>query len=179
MLIAFLPKYMMSGNMKLRRVKLSDCPLLAKIMAGDDIVKSATVRRPSRIAWIFFYWWLIRTFFLAYLIEHEGEVIGFAGLFNLSPGGSAEIALVLFSPDFRRKGHGTKAVQMLFESPLLTSLINTLIAKVRKDNDTAQSFWTKLGFRTVRMEADVVIMLKERFAGATHAKESIPTPCQQ
>jgi ribosomal protein S18 acetylase RimI-like enzyme len=68
---------------------------------------------------------------------------------------------------------------MLFESPLLTSLINTLIAKVRKDNDTAQSFWTKLGFRTVRMEADVVIMLRERFAGATHAKESIPTPCQQ
>ncbi len=152
---------MMTGDTALRRVRISDGQSLSKkMMTSDDIVTSGSDRKPEQTPWIFFYWWLRRTFFAAYCIEYKGEMIGFIGLYNLVPWESAEISLVLFTTAFRRKGHGTLAVQMLSENPALMELAKTLIARVRKDNTHARLFWAKLGFEEVRMDEDVMVMVK-------------------
>ncbi len=161
-MILSLPKFITTGEMTLRRVRISDRSLLSKNMTEDDTDKSSSDGRPGCTPWIF-YLRLRRTFFTAYCIEYEREVIGFIGLYNLVPAESAEISLALFEPSLRRKGHGTRAVQMLFQSTVVRALANTIIAKVRKDNISARSFWAKLGFQEVGIEEDVMVMIRKNF----------------
>ncbi len=166
-----LPRRMNHGNLALRQLRMSDGRFLSEVMSRHDILESGAAGKPGRSSWIFFYWWLRKTFFAAYCIEHNGQVIGFIGLFNLVPGESAEISLVLFDPVLRRRGYGTRAFQLLAGSPIL-ELANTLIARVRKDNLSAHSFWSKLGFQTVRNEPGVMVMIKRRLIAGIEERET-------
>jgi RimJ/RimL family protein N-acetyltransferase len=158
MLTTFLPRCRRDGDITLRPLRISDGPSLSRILEQEDILKSGGRKRLRRTHWIFFYFWLRRTFFAAYCIEHQAETIGFVGLHNLVPGESAEISLVLFDPAGRRRGYGTRAFKLLCGNSFTISFADTLIAKVRNDNGPARSFWTSLGFVTLRSDGDVTVM---------------------
>jgi RimJ/RimL family protein N-acetyltransferase len=167
MLITSLPRCITHRDLTLRHLRISDGPFLSGIMEREDILKSSGVCktrqssgvcRPRRTPWIIFYWWLRKTFFVAYCIERKAHTIGFIGLSNLVPGESAEISLVLFDPVSRRKGYGTRAFTLLSQHPFTTAFANTFIVRVRKDNESARSFWTKLGFETVGGDGDTIMM---------------------
>jgi ribosomal protein S18 acetylase RimI-like enzyme len=158
MLIAFLPRCIKQRGLTLRPMRISDGPNLSKNLMREDIIITRGICTPRGISWIFFYWWLRKIFFAAYCIERESRTIGFIGLFNLVPGESSELSLVLFDPAFRRRGYGTRAFEMLSQSYFMAAFANTFIVRVRKDNEPAFSFWRKLGFETVRDDKDIIVM---------------------
>lgn len=167
MLITSLPRYITQRDLTLRHLRISDGPLLSETLKREDILESSRVCktcissrvcRPRRTSWIIFYWRLRKIFFAAYCIERESRTIGFIGLFNLVPGESSELSLVLFDPFFRRRGYGTRAFKMLSRNKFTATFANTFIARVRKDNEPAYCFWRKLGFETVGYDGDIIVM---------------------
>ena len=157
--VTFLLRQIKQGDLALRRLRISDGPFLSRTLGREDILRSSGVCRPGRSPWIFFHWWLRKTFFVAYCIELQLRTIGFIGLFNLVPGASAEVSLVLFDPVFRRRGYGSRAFTMLSGNTFTKAFAHTFIVRVRKDNESARSFWTKLGFETVRVDGDTIVMV--------------------
>jgi RimJ/RimL family protein N-acetyltransferase len=158
MLIAPLPRRIKQQDLTLRHLRLSDGPFLSKTLMRKDILISNGILTRLGTSWIFFYWWLRRTFFVAYCIEHKSQPVGFIGLSNLMVGKSSDISLVLFDPAFRRKGYGTDAFKMLSRNSFTKAFANTFIARVRKDNEPALCFWRKLGFETLRSDNDIMVM---------------------
>jgi RimJ/RimL family protein N-acetyltransferase len=158
MMIAHLPACIKDRDVRLRHVRISDGPGISELLEHDDILTSSGINTPRRTQWLFFYCWLRKTFFAAYFIELKKEKIGFIGLYNLAPGESAEISLIVFDPSFRRRGYGTLAFKMLSQNPFTAAFANTFIVRVRTDNEPARSFWRKLGFETVRVEGDTIEM---------------------
>lgn len=158
MLITSLPRYITQRDLTLRHLRISDGPLLSETLKREDILESSRVCRPRRTSWIIFYWRLRKIFFAAYCIERESRTIGFIGLFNLVPGESSELSLVLFDPFFRRRGYGTRAFKMLSRNKFTATFANTFIARVKKDNGPAYCFWRKLGFETVGYDGDIIVM---------------------
>ena len=160
MLITSLPRYIKQRDLTLRHLRISDGPSLSETLMQEDILESSGVCRPRRTPWIFFFWWLRKTFFIAYCIERKSQTIGFIGLSNFTPGESAEISLVLFDPVSRRRGYGTRSFKLLSRNSFTTAFANTFIVKVRKDNESALSFWASLGFVTIGIDGDVTVMIR-------------------
>ncbi len=166
MLFAFLPRYIKQQDLTLRLLRISDGPSLSEALKQKDILKSCGISRspetdsirPCGTSWISFYRWLRKTFFIAYCIERKAQRIGFIALSNLAPGESAEISLVLFDPLFRGQGYGTRAFEMLSRNSFAKAFANTFVARVKKDNSRAYSFWRKLGFEAVTDEGDTTVM---------------------
>jgi ribosomal protein S18 acetylase RimI-like enzyme len=184
MLITSLPRYIKQRDLTLRRLRILDGPFLsATLKRREDILKSSGVCKtpqssgvcktrqsggvctPRRTPWLFFYWWLRKTFFVAYCIERKSQTIGFIGLSNLVPGESAEISLVLFDSACRRRGYGTASFQLLSRSSFTIAFANTFIVRVRKDNESARFFWTSLGFVTLGSDGDVTVMIRRMPSG--------------
>lgn len=162
MLIGFSSKSITEGNLTLRHLSLSDGPLISKLLRHKDVLESSGIKTSRSAPWILFYWWLRRTFFSAYCIEHELQTIGFIGLYNLKPDASAEISLVFFDSACRRKGYGTRSFQMLSRNSHIAEAVNTFIVRVRKKNESSRSFWNGLGFETAGSDGDVLIMTRKR-----------------
>jgi RimJ/RimL family protein N-acetyltransferase len=166
MLIAHLPAYIEDRDLRLRRLRISDGPFISKLLQHDDILISSGTDTHRRTPWPLLYWWLRRTFLIAYCIEHRARTIGFVGLYNIVSGESAEISLVIFDPLSRRRGFGTRAFQLLCGNSFTISLEDTLIAKARRDNEPARAFWTSLGFGPAGNEGDIMVMIRERPSGS-------------
>jgi len=160
MLIAYLPACIEDRDLGLRQLRISDGPFLSELLEHGDILISSGINTPRRTPWVLLYWWLRRTFPVAYCIEREARTIGFTGLHNLVPGESAEISLVIFDPASRRRGYGTRSVQLLCGNSFTISLADTFIARVRNDNGPARSFWRSLGFAFLESDGDVTVMIR-------------------
>jgi len=157
-IITSLPRYINDGDIILRPVRISDKPSISKILERNDILKSSGVTRLRTTPWFLLYRWLRRTFFAAYCIERNARTIGFIGIYNLVPDKSAEISLAIFDPADRMKRTGSRAFQVFCKSYFSSAPGNTLIARVRNDNEVARSFWARLGFVTTGRDGDVLVM---------------------
>ena len=146
------PRFIDDGDLRLRRMRISDVPLMREGLSRTGF--SATARQPNRGKWrsaLALWWWLRRTYILLFCIEAGGERIGFVGLCNLTPPESAEITLVLFDPRHRRRGYGTRAYHSLIRTLSQGPLVKRIIAKVSVDNGQSLSFWGKMGLREIEI----------------------------
>ncbi len=158
MMIAHVPAYIEDRDLRLRHLRISDGRVISELLYRADVLKSSGINTPPKTHWTFFYCWIRRTFLAAYRIELKAETIGFIGLHNFAPGESAEISLVLFAPAMRLRGYGRRSFEMLSRNPFTKAFAGTFIARVRKDNEAARSFWRKLGFETVDSQGDTILM---------------------
>ena len=171
MLIAYLPASIEDRDLRLRHIRISDGPFISKLLEHDDILKSSGVCKsrqsggintPRRTPWFLLYWWLRRTFLVAYCIERESRTIGLIGLSKPPMGEFAEISLVIFDPISRRRGFGTRAFQLSCRVFYTLAPGNILLVKVRDDNEAALSFWSKLGFDNPRSDGCMTVMSRRR-----------------
>jgi GNAT superfamily N-acetyltransferase len=171
MLIAHLPTSIEDRDLRLRHIRISDGPFISELLEHDDILKSSGIcnsrqsggiNTPRRTPWFLLYWWLRRTFLIAYCIELESRTIGFIGLSKPPIGKSAEISLVIFDPISRRRGFGTRAFRVLCRVFYILAPGNILLVKVRNDNEAALSFWSKLGFANPCSDGCMTTMTRRR-----------------
>ncbi len=160
MFIAYLSASIEDRDLRLRRIRISDGPLLSKLLEHDDILKSSGISAPRRTPWVLFYWWLRRTFLVASCIERESRTIGFIGLSKPPIGKSAEISLVIFDPTNRRRGFGTRAFQLSCRVFYALTPEDILLVKVQNDNEAALSFWSKLGFENLCSDGCMTVMTR-------------------
>ena len=155
MLIAKTPRYLEGGGLRLRPLRITDGPALAKMLGQEDILRSSGKDGPLKMPWFRLYFFLKKTFFFHYCIEDDSKTIGFTGLFSLLPDRSAEMALVIFDASARRRGHGTTAFRLLATALQSHPFIENLTVSVRRDNLGSLAFWNALGFEDIGGDKDV------------------------
>ncbi len=101
--------------------------------------------------------------FLGYLIENEGEIIGYAGFSTVLD--EANLDLIAVAPKHRKKGYA-KALATEGIKELFSSGINKIYLEVRKKNLPAISLYEALGFTRLAErknyygDDDAIIMAK-------------------
>lgn len=146
----------------MRPLSIFDGPFIRRELGSTDVLKANGMDGPPSASWLALWWWFRKTYTLPYCIEVGSERIGFLGLFNIDPGESAELSLVIFSGEERRLGYGTTAFRLLTESLRRCILVERIVVRVKADNHAALSFWSKLGFRESGNEKDIRIMSAKR-----------------
>jgi ribosomal protein S18 acetylase RimI-like enzyme len=150
------PACMEDGVIRLRPLTIFDGCIISNSFKNGDILRSGGPAEPISKSWLSLWWWLKRTYVLLYCIEAGSEIIGFIGLYNLSRDRSAELSLGIFDSRNRRLGYGTKAFNLLTQN--LKRYPREIRVRVRTDNQTAISFWSKLGFKEVINIHDMKVM---------------------
>ena len=150
-------RHMRDDNLKLRPLKISDGHLISSGLRDKMVLKANGLSKPVDSSWFFVRWWIKKTYSFFFCIELDSRLIGFIGLYNLMPGKSAEISLVIFDKTFRRRGYGTRAFKLLALCAQRYSLVKEIGAKVKTDNHGALSFWEKLGFVKISIIDGLVI----------------------
>lgn len=158
MFIAKMPGCLEDDNIRLRPLRIFDGPFITDVLRDKDILKSNGLSKPMSSLWFSFWWWIKKTFIPCYCIECDSKRIGFIGLYNLSPGKSAEMSLAIFNETLRRHGYGTRAFRLLVQGLKRYSVVKNLLVKVETDNHAAISFWRKLGFIETEISDGVVNM---------------------
>jgi RimJ/RimL family protein N-acetyltransferase len=141
-----IPLYMHDGRVRLRPLRISDIPFMYNKLQDKDLLKAIGLTRPFTGSCFHLWWWLRKTFIFRYAIEADSRLIGFMGLYDLMPGKSSELTLLIADEKCRRLGYGSSAFSLLAQALERYSSIEKLIVKVRADNEAARSFWSKLGF---------------------------------
>ena len=139
-----IPRYMEDGNIKLRPLRIADCPLIGNRLRNRDNFTANGLSGPILQSWFSVWWWLKRRYALLRCIEINSECIGFIGLYNLNTDKSAEMTLVIFDDKNRRAGYGTKAFNLFAQ--VIKKYFLKIIVRVRTDNYASIAFWSKLGF---------------------------------
>lgn len=152
MLIVKMPGYIKDENFRLRPLRVFDVLFIKNGLMDEIILKASELREPINSSWFSFWWRIKKTFIPAYCIEYDSKRIGFIGLYNLMIGKSAEVSLVIFDKNNRRMGYGSRAFKLFTQGIQRHSVIEKIVAKVKKDNHIARSFWRKLGF----VETDIL-----------------------
>jgi RimJ/RimL family protein N-acetyltransferase len=158
MLYARIPRHVEDGNMRLRLLSLFDTPFLCDGFRSQEISDASGFRNTPALPWLSVLWWIKKTFSIVYCIEFNSERIGFIGLYNLQPGESAEITLVIFDKSMRRKGYGSRAFNLFSQTINRKSLAEIIILKVKADNHISISFWESLGFKELSRKNDIKTM---------------------
>jgi RimJ/RimL family protein N-acetyltransferase len=141
-----IPGYLKDKEVTLRPVRLSDGPFMADGLRDRDMLETNGLKEPIRASWFFVWWWIKKTYRYSYCIECGPRRIGFIGLFNLKPDRAAEVSLAIFESAFRRNGYGTRAFRLFMCGLKGHPGIEKIIVRVRRDNQSAYSFWRSLGF---------------------------------
>jgi GNAT superfamily N-acetyltransferase len=105
--------------------------------------------------------WLLLTFQVIYLIEVEKTVLGFAGLYNMKPGKSLKLSIVLFNPDNRSRGYGTDVLGLLLPYLQKKGLVQEVVAEVTSANTLSLSFFEKAGFEITEHKDDRIVLSKK------------------
>jgi len=153
-----IPRYMKDNDLSLRPMRISDGPFINNGLKDEIILKASGLNNPINSSWFSVWWWIKKTFMPCYCIECDSKRIGFIGLYNLSPGKSAEMSLAIFNETLRRHGYGTRAFRLLVQGLKRYSVVKNLLVKVETDNHAAISFWRKLGFIETEISDGVVNM---------------------
>jgi len=149
---------MNDGQVRLRPLRISDIPFMYNKLQDKEILKAIGLTRPFAGSWFHLWWWLRKTLIFRYAIEADSRLIGFAGLHHLLPGKSIELTLIVTDEKSRRLGYGTRAFTLIAQTLKRYSSVETLIVKVKHDNETARSFWSKLGFEKQDDQGNMQIM---------------------
>jgi RimJ/RimL family protein N-acetyltransferase len=158
MLYTRIPRYIEDGDMRLRLLSLSDAPFLCEGFKNQEITLESGFKDTGPLSCLSVWWWIKKTFAIVYCIEINSERIGFIGLYNLQPGESVEITLVIFDRAMRRKGYGSRAFNLFLQTIRRKSLAEMIIVKVKADNYISASFWQKLGFKEISRKDDIRTM---------------------
>ena len=156
MFCAKTPRFIEDGNIRLRPLSIFDSRFISNGLRDEVILKANGLNKPMNLSRFSMWWWIRKTFVLAYCIELASEPIGFIGLYNLKPGESAEISLVIFDKTFRRHGYGARAFNLIAQSMHRHSVIEKIFIKVKTDNHDALLFWRKLGFLKINTVDDII-----------------------
>jgi ribosomal protein S18 acetylase RimI-like enzyme len=105
--------------------------------------------------------WLLLTFQVIYLIEAEKTVLGFAGLYNMKPGKSLNLSIILFNPDNRSRGYGTDVLGLLLPYLQKKGLVEEVVAEVTSANTLSLSFFEKAGFEITEHKDDRIVLSKK------------------
>ncbi len=132
-----MPASIEDAGMRLRRLRLSDGQFIIDGLKDEIILNSCGLSSPINSSWFSLWWWFRKTFMPAYCLELDSRPIGFIGLYDLIPGESAEISLVIFDKTLRRQGHGTRAFNLLARHLKRHSFVKKIQAKVTRDNRQA------------------------------------------
>lgn len=152
---------MQDGDLRLRPLRMFDSPFILRGLNEQVILKASGLSKPIASLWFFVWWWMKKTFTPAYCIECDSRRIGFIGLYNLIPGKSAEMSLVIFDKNNRRMGYGTRAFNIFAQGLKQSHLIGRVIVKIIIDNHAAISFYEKLGFEESYSVDGIRIMSKD------------------
>ena len=145
-------------NLWLRPLSFFDGHLISNGLRDEVILKANGLSKPIYSSWFFIWWWFKKTYICSFCIELDSRSIGFIGLYNLIPGKSAEISLVIFDKTLRQHGYGTRAFKLFAQSLQRHSVVEKILIKIKTDNHSALSFWEKLGFVETSMLNDIINM---------------------
>ena len=148
-------RYMRDDNLMLRPLRFFDGPFISNGLKDEGALKSNGLSKPVDSSWFFVWWWIKKTYSCSFCIELDSRPIGFIGLYNLIPGNSAEISLVIFDKSLRGQGYGTRTFKLLAQSLQRHSVVREIWAGVTTDNHSALSFWKKLGFVEINTLDDI------------------------
>jgi ribosomal protein S18 acetylase RimI-like enzyme len=137
---------MRDDNLRLRPLRIFDGPFMSKGLRDEFVLKVNGLGKPVNSSWFFVWWWFKNTFICSFCIELDSRPIGFIGLYNLIPGKSAEMTLVILDKNMRRLGYGSKAFNIFAQNLQRHSVVEKILIKVKTDNHSALSFWRKVGF---------------------------------
>ena len=152
---------MTDGVIQLRSMKISDGSYLRKQLADTEALSYTLLTKPVSGSW-FRVWLRMKTIFnLAFMIDVDGKPVGFAGLYNLIPGQSAEMSLVIFDREKRRRGYGSRAVDLLVNNLQTHSIVKSIFVEYKSNNIGAQSFWSKCGFVEKCRQENLITMVRD------------------
>ncbi|KPK02176.1 MAG: hypothetical protein AMK71_03215 [Nitrospira bacterium SG8_35_4] len=138
---------MTDGVIQLRPMKISDGPYLRKQLADREVVSYTLLSRPVSGSWFHVWLKMKKIFNFAYIMVVDSKPVGFAGLYNLIPGQSAEMSLVIFDRGNRRRGYGSRAFDLVVNNLQTHSIVKNIFVEYKSNNMGAQSFWSKCGFQ--------------------------------
>jgi RimJ/RimL family protein N-acetyltransferase len=148
-------------GLRVRPLRILDIPLIRSGLLHEDIMRTTGpygMIRPSCFA---VWWWLKKTYELLYCAEVESRCVGFVGLYDLKPGDSAEVTLVIFDAGMRRRGYGSRAFTLVAAALRADAFIKRCIVRVKTDNHPSLCFWTKIGFEVLHITKGIKTMTKD------------------
>ena len=163
---------MEKGGLTLRLYRLRDLPVLQSLFKPEIFLDAsgAEIKASSSLS---FYRWIKSTFQVVYVIEIEENdgrrIVGFAGLYNMRVGQSLWISFTIFNPKDRRRGYGTKALELLLDLFQKNGAAEKVYAEVSKTNVPSLCFLRKLGFKVSRRYEDSFILEKNDGIGSRTA----------
>ncbi|MDO8732979.1 MAG: ribosomal protein S18-alanine N-acetyltransferase [Actinomycetota bacterium] len=86
-----------------------------------------------------------------FLAMDESSVLGYAGLFALTP--DADVQTIAVSPKAQGKGMGRLLLEELINQAIARDCVQ-LVLEVRSDNDAALSMYTRRGFEQLNTRRD-------------------------
>jgi RimJ/RimL family protein N-acetyltransferase len=154
---------MENGGLTLRLYRLRDLPVLHSLFKPEIFLEAsgAEIQTGSLLS---FYRWIKTTFQVVYVIEVEESggcvIAGFVGLYNMKIGQSLWMSVTIFSPEYRRRGYGTKALELLLDLLQKNRAAGKIYAKVSRTNVPSLCFLRKLGFEVSRRYEDSFVLEK-------------------
>ncbi|MBE0617751.1 MAG: GNAT family N-acetyltransferase [Proteobacteria bacterium] len=142
---AVLPRRLAEGDLLLRALSIRDGPHLRRLLAG-------TPPPPPLWQWLPLWLRVRRTFTPAYVLVLEGRRIGFVGLYELRLGHSGKLSMNL--GEYRRRGYGGRAFQLLRRSLAKHGVVRELLAEIQPRNEASLSFLLSVGFEDRGAEGD-------------------------
>jgi RimJ/RimL family protein N-acetyltransferase len=152
------PRSMKDRDLRLRPLRIFDGPFMSIRLREEAILRANGSGNPISSRWWVVWWWIRRTFVLAYCVECDSKRIGFVGLHDLRLGEVAEISMVLFDKDVRRIGYGRRVAALLSENLKKYCIAERVIARVKTGNHISLSFVHKLGFVETDTSDDIVTL---------------------
>lgn len=144
--IVRMPRCMKDCELMLRQLTIFDGPFLKAMLQSEDVVKSVGLRRQPSGSWVSLWWTMRKTFPLAYCIECDSKRTGFIGLYDIIPGESGRMSLVIFERTLRRKGYGCRSASLFMDMLKERRFVRKIFAEVDPDNHGSLAFWRKIGF---------------------------------
>ncbi len=101
---------------------------------------------------------LSRIFKWVYLISEKGKKVGILGAYTWEPGNHAFITMVIWKPEDRSKGSGTRAIGLITRELSTRNLCREFFVEVKKTNTRGINFWKKNGFKAAGMNDEILTM---------------------
>jgi len=154
---------MEAGRLIFRLYRLRDLPMLHSLLTPEIFLEASGTELHTG-SLLFFYRWIRSRFQVVYVIEIEenngSRIVGFAGLYNIKIGKSLWLSLTIFAPEDRRRGYGTKALELVLDLLKRNGAVQTVYAEVLETNITSLCFLRKLGFEVSRRYEDSLVLEK-------------------
>ena len=142
-------------------MKITDGPYLRKQLADTEATSYSLLTSPVSASWFHVWLKMKKIFNLAYIIVVDSQPVGFIGLYNIIPGQSAEMSLVLFDKEQRSRGYGSRAFHLLAFNLQKYSIVKGIFVDYKTDNADAQSFWNRCGFKEECRQDNLITMFRD------------------